>query len=166
MPFATTTTNDYLQGRTPIITPAGSGDVTVRFKLPLATGDLALNTVGNVGILPAGCVPVALLMDSDDLDTNGTPTLAWSVGVSNAVVVNNIQGAGGTDISASTIDGGAAWGTAQTVSQAGGQVQVLSKALSRVGPAPYDRYIMLKATTAAATAAAGEIGLTFTYRST
>ncbi|MFZ6813540.1 hypothetical protein ACO0K3_03665 [Undibacterium sp. Rencai35W] len=164
MAFASTTTNDFLIGRTPTPTPSNSSDVTVRFKLPFVAGDLTLNNLGNIGILPAGCVPVALLIDSDKLDTNGTPTIAWQLGISNAAVVNNVQGAGGTAISALTADGGAAWATAQTVSQNGGQVQALSKALSRVTPTTYDRYIMIQATAAAATAAAGEAAIIFTYR--
>lgn len=164
MTFAATTTNDFLTGRVPTVTPSNSSDNTVRYKLPLLTTDLTLNNLGNIGILPAGCVPVSLLIDSDDLDSNASPTIAWSVGVSNAAVVNNIQGSGGTDISVLAVDGGAAWGTAQTVSQAGGQAQVLSKAMARVTPTTYDRYIMLKATAAAATPVAGEVGLVLTYR--
>lgn len=164
MAFASTTTNDFLLGRSPVPFPAGLETISQRFKLPLATADLALNTVGNIGILPAGCIPVELIIDSDDLDSNGTPTIAWSIGVSNGAVTNNQQSAAGTDISTATADGGAAWGTGITVSQAGGQVQVLSKALSRVTPVNYDRYIVLKATAAAATAVAGEIGVMLQYR--
>lgn len=164
MTFASTTTNDFLTGRAAVLSPSNSGDVTARYKLPLLTTDLTLNNLGNIGILPAGCIPVALLIDSDDLDSNGAPTIAWSVGVSNAAVVNNIHGTGGTDISVLPIDGGAAWGTGLTVSQNGGQVQVLSKALSRVLPATYDRYLTLKATAASATAVAGEAGIILTYR--
>lgn len=164
MPFASTTTNDFLTGRAPVVSPSNSSDISTRFKLPLAVGDLTLNNLGNIGVLPAGCVPVALVVDSDDLDSNASPTIAWSVGVSNAAVVNNIQGANGTAISTAAIDGGAAWGTGITVSQAGGQVQSFSKALARVAPATYDRYIMIQATAAAATAVAGEIGVSLTYR--
>lgn len=164
MAFAATTTNDHLTGRTPVPFPAGLETISQRFKLPLATADLALNTVGNIGILPAGCIPMQVIIDSDDLDSNGTPTIAWSIGISNGAVTNNQQSASGTDISTAAADGGAAWGTGITVSQAGGQVQVFSKALSRVTPVNYDRYIMLKATTAAATAVAGEIGAMIQYR--
>lgn len=164
MAFAATTTNDFVSGRQPLPTPAGLEVLSQRFELTVATGDLTLNNIGNIALLPAGCIPVALMIDSDDLDTNGAPTLAWSVGVSNGAVSNNIQSAAGTDISTATADGGAAWGTSITVSQAGGQVQVLSKALSRVTKVDYDRYIMIKATAAAATAASGKIGATLLYR--
>lgn len=146
--------NDYLDGRKSTVFPAGSEVVAVRFAHQMDTTDLQLNDIGAVGILPAGCVPVALLVDSDDLDT-GTPALALSVGVLNAA---------GTDLSTAAGDGGAAWGTGITVAQAGGQVQVLGKALSRVASASIDRTIGVKVTTAAGTAAAGELGLTLLYR--
>lgn len=164
MPFATSTTNDYLQGRTPIVAPSDTGDITVRFKLPLVAGDMTLNNIGNFGILPAGCIPVALVIDSDDLDTNASPTIAWQLGVGNGAVTNNIQSSTSTAISTAAADGGAAWATGVTVSQAGGQAQAFSKALARVQAVGYDRYLALQATTAAATAAAGEIGITLTYR--
>ena len=164
MPFSAAATNDFLTGRAGIISPSDSGGYAVRYRLPLATADLALNTIGNIGILPAGCVPISIVFDSDDLDSNASPTIAWQIGISNAAVVNNIQGATATAVSTAAADGGAAWATGITTSQAGGQAQSYSRALSRVTPTTYDRYIVLQATTAAATAVAGEVGLTITYR--
>lgn len=155
MSFANAATSDYLNGRKPTITCDCSEVVAQRYPLTMATADLALNNVGVIGLLPAGCVPVGVLVDSDDLDTGGSPALVWSIGLANT---------GETDISTAPADGGAAWGTGLTVSQAGGQVQVLSKAISRVTATQADRKIMLKATTAAATAAAGELGVTLLYR--
>jgi hypothetical protein len=162
MSFATK--NDYITGRKPIVSPSGAEVCAVRFAQAVAAGEMALNALDNIGILPAGCVPVAVLVDSDDLDTNGTPTIQWAFGVSNAAVTNNVQGQTPTDISTATADGGAAWATGVTISQAGGQVDAVSKALSRVQAVNYDRYIVAKATTAAATGAAGELGLTLLYR--
>ena len=164
MTFSVNATNDFLTGRTPTVTPSDSSDNTVRFRLPLQTADLALNTIGNIAILPAGCVPVSILFDSDDLDSNATPTIAWSVGVSNASVVNNIQGVTPTALSTASVDGGAAWATSILTSRNSGQDMLTSRALSRVAPTTYDRYVVLQATTAAATAVAGEVGLTLTYR--
>ncbi len=147
--------NDYLTGRKSPVTCTGSEVTAVRYAISLATGDLALNDIGAVGILPAGHVPVGLLVDSDDLDSNGTPLLVASVGVLNAA---------GDDLSAAAADGGAAWGTGLTVCQTGGQVSVESKALSRVTATGADRRIGVKFTAAAATAVAGELGLTLLYR--
>lgn len=164
MPFSVNATNDYLIGRAPTVTPSDSSDNTVRFRLPLQTADLALNTIGNIGILPAGCVPVSVLFDSDDLDSNGTPTIAWTLGISNAAVVNNVQGVGVTAVSTASVDGGAAWATSILTSRNSGQDALTSRALSRVAPTTYDRYVVLQASTAAATAVAGEVGVTLTYR--
>lgn len=165
--MAFTNSNDYLTGRKPVPTAAGNECIATRFELSLATGDLDLNDIGVIGILPAGHVPVDILFDSDDLDS-GTPALAWSVGVGN-LALKDAAGAVSADaantlISTTTADGGAAWGTSITTSQAGGQSQVLSKALSRVQAVSYDRYIVMKATAAAATAVAGTVGLTLRYR--
>lgn len=162
MTFATK--NDYISGRNPVPTDAGSRVVAARFAQAVAAGEMTLNALGNIAILPAGCVPVGLIVDSDDLDTSGAPTIAWAFGVSNAAVSNNVQGVTPTDISSATVDGGAAWATGVTTSQAGGQAQFYSKAMSRVMPVAYDRYIVAKSTTAAATGAAGELGLTLLYR--
>lgn len=163
--MAFSVSNDYLTGRKPVPTPAETDITAVRFSLSLATADLALNTIGNIGILPAGYVPVGIILDSDDLDSNVSPTITWDIGVSNAAVSNGVQGTGVTAISTATADGGAAWtAAASNISQAGGQVQLYSKPISRVTPTAYDRYVVLKATAGAATAAAGEVGLTLLYR--
>lgn len=153
--MAFTNSNDFLTGRKPTVTCDCAEVVAVRYALTMATGDLAADTVGVIGLLPGGAVPVSVLVDSDDLDAHATPALVWSIGLANS---------GETDISTAAADGGAAWGTGLTVSQAGGQVDVLSKAISRVTATTADRKIMLKVTTAAATAAAGVLGVTLLYR--
>lgn len=151
-----TNSNDYLDGRKPVPTPAGGEVVAVRFPITLATGDLDINDIGAVGILPAGCVPVALFYDSDDLDSHATvPTIAASVGILNAA---------GDALSTEAADGGAVWGSGITTSQAGGQSAVTSKALSRVAATNADRKIGVLFSAAAATAAAGVLGLTLLYK--
>lgn len=150
-----TNTNDFLTGRKPVVTCDCSDVVAERYSLDLVAADLDAGDIGAVGILPAGCVPVGLLIDSDDLDTHSTPTIVASVGVLNAA---------GDDLSTATNDGGAVWGAGITVCQAGGQVQVLSKALARVVATQADRKIAVKFTAASATKQAGQIGLTLLYR--
>lgn len=152
--MAFTNSNDYLDGRKPVVFLSGSEVVAVRFPISLVAADLDVNDIGRVGILPAGCVPVGLLVDSDDLDS-GVAAVVLSVGVLNAAE---------TDLSTAEADGGAAWGTGLTVAQSGGQVQVTSKALSRVTPTQTDRMIGLKVTTAPATKAPGVVGVTLLYR--
>src|SRR3546814_14262741 len=107
-----------------------------------------------VCILSARCVPWALYCDADGLDT-GTPAWVASVGLLKA---------DGTDLSTAEADGGAVWGSGITISQAGGQVAVLSQALARVTPTDGDRQLGIKVTTAAHTAASGTVGLTLMYR--
>jgi hypothetical protein len=150
-----TNSNDYLTGRKPGVSPAGSEVVAVRFAVDLTTADLAVNRIGEIGVLPAGCVPVQMIVDSDDLDTNATPTIAMSFGVLNAA---------GTALSTAADDGGAAWATGVTVGQAGGAVVPMSRALQRVNQAQADRKIGVSVTAGAATAAAGTLGLTLLYR--
>jgi hypothetical protein len=153
--MAFTNSNDYLTGRKPIPTAAGGEVMATRFPIDLVAADLDANDIGAVAVLPAGHLPVALYYDSDDLDTNGTPTIAASVGVLDAA---------GTDLSTAAADGGAVWVSAITTSQAGGQSAVVSKALSRVSASNVDRKIAIKFTAAAATKAAGQVGLTLLYR--
>jgi len=147
MPF--TNSNDYLTGRKATVFPSGSEVVAVRFPIALVAADLDANDVGAVAILPAGCVPVGLVYDSDDLDTNASPTIAASVGPVNT---------GQTDL-AST------WASGITASQSGAAANVaLSTAAMRLAPAATDTLIGIKFTAASATKAAGEVGLTLLYR--
>ncbi len=147
MPF--TNSNDYLDGRKPTIYPAGSEVVAVRFPISLVAADLDANDCGSVAILPAGCVPVGLVYDSDDLDTNASPTIAASVGPVNS---------GATDLSST-------WASGITASQSGTAVNVaLSTAAMKLAPATTDTLIGIKFTAASATKAAGDVGLTLLYR--
>ena len=77
-------TNDYLLGYKPTVFPAGAEVVAVRYAIDLTLSDLDLNDVGAVGILPAGCIPVGLTIDADDLDAHATPTLTMAIGLLNA----------------------------------------------------------------------------------
>lgn len=154
MPFANS--NNSISGRAPLPNPSGSEVVAVRFEIDLLVGDVVANDIGVVGLLPAGCIPVSLAYDSDDLDANATATIVASVGI--------MAAADSTALSTATADGGAAWGTGITTSQAGGQSAVLSKALSRVTATQADRRIGVLFTAGAATAAAGKLGLTLMYR--
>ncbi len=147
MPF--TNSNDYLDGRKPAVFPAGGEVVAVRYPIALVAGDLDANDCGAVAVLPAGCVPVGLVYDSDDLDSNASPTIAASVGPVNA---------GATDLSAT-------WASGITASQGGTAANVaLSTAAMRLAASATDTLIGIKFTAAAATKAAGEVGLTLLYR--
>ncbi|MBI5255526.1 MAG: hypothetical protein HY855_03430 [Burkholderiales bacterium] len=153
--MAFTNSNDYITGRKPVPTPQGAEDVTVTFEIELATGDLALNTIGQIGVLPAGCVPTRVQVYHDDLDSS-TAALVMQVG---------IWDGSGASLSTAAADGGAHWGVT-TASNA-----ALSEPLTRNGIAlesvtksDSNRKIGVKVTTAPTTAVAGTLGVTVTYR--
>jgi len=153
MPFANS--NDYITGRKPVLFPSGSEVVAVRFTLDLLTGDLALNDVGQIGILPAGCVPVDVHVDGDDIDSS-TAAVIFQVGILNT---------GETDISTVAADGGAHWGATTAVNTAFHQRLTFNgKAMVSVQSAQVDRKLALKVATAPTTAVAGTVGVTLFYR--
>lgn len=154
--MAFTNSNDYITGRKPIPTPAETDLVAVRFDLAVTTGDLALNTIGQVGILPAGYVPVDAFVDATDIDT-GAGAGVYEIG---------IWDGSGASLSVAAADGGGAWGNTGTA-VATAFYKNLTKTLNNmvnVVAASTDRKIGLKVTTAPTTAAAGTIGVTVVYR--
>ncbi len=146
--MAFTNSNDILDRRVQAIYPAGCEVVAQRGAVALVAADLDANDVGAVAILPAGCVPVGVIYDSDDLDTNGTPTIAASIGICNADV---------TDLDT-------VWATGITASQGGTAVHLVSPAMLRTAASSSDRKVGVKFTAASATKAAGTVGLTLLYR--
>ena len=158
MPFSASAraSADFLTGRNPVDTPSNINLAAERFTVDLTTADLALNAIGAVGILPAGAVPMFVEIDSTRLDTNGAPTLAFSLGV-----VNDAE----TAISTASADGGAAWLTGRQEGRAAGVSGLLTSAAMRsVQPSQVNRKIGVQFTGAAATAQAGTIGVTVYYR--
>ena len=126
-----------------------------RFTLDLATGDLALNTAGQVGILPAGCVPVDVHVDGTDMDSS-TAALVFQVGILNS---------GATDLSTATADGGANWGSTTAANTAFHQRLTFNlRAMLSVTPAAVDRPLGLKVATAPTTAVAGTVGVTLFFK--
>lgn len=164
MPF--TSSNDFTTGRKNPVTPAGAENITQRFALAMATADLAINSIGQIGILPAGCVPVQLLVDGTDMDT-GAAAMVLTVGIGNRNLTD-AAGAASADLkntllSTVAADGGAAWGST-TAAAAAFQQQVLGQPIAAVTAVNYDRAIVVKVATAPTTPAAGTLGVTLTYR--
>jgi hypothetical protein len=154
MPF--TNSNDYITGRKPVPTPAETDIVAVRFALDLAVGDLALNSIGQVGILPAGYVPVDVLVDGTDMDS-GAGAAVFQVG---------IWDGSGASLSTAAADGSGAWGDTG-VAVATAFSKNLTKTLNNiatVAQATTDRKIGVKVTTAPSAAVAGTLGVTVLYR--
>ena len=154
--MAFTGTNDYITGRNPVPTPAGAEILATRFTLAMATGDLALNSIGQIGVLPAGCVPVDVRVDGTDMDS-GAGAGVYQVGILDAA---------GTAMSSAAADGGGAWGDTSTA-----VATAFDKPLTRtlnnmanVVQSQSDRKLGLKVTTAPSTAVAGTIGVTLFYK--
>jgi hypothetical protein len=154
--MAFTNSNDAITGRAPVIFPAGCELVAQRFTLALPVADLVANTIGQIGILPAGCLPVEIRIDGTDMDS-GAGAAVFQVGVLDAA---------GTAFSTDAADGGAAWGNTGTAVATAFDKQLTRTLNSMVSAtnATTDRRIGIKVTTAPSTAVAGTLGLTLIYR--
>lgn len=137
--------------------PDCAGDV-VATRFTYAFG--ANPSVGDIielGVLPAGLRVIDMILDSDDLDTNGAPTMAFDVGF--------MSGDFGVNDPARTC--GAEFYSGSNVAQSGASGgHPTLKTAYRTSPVQYDRSIGLKVTAAAATFAAGTVGLTVLYATT
>lgn len=148
-------TNDFLTGRVPVRTPSGAEVCSQRFTIAVTTGDLALNNVGLVGFLPAGCVPVDVHVDATDLDSS-TAALVLQVGIANAGI---------TDLSTAAADGGGNWGVTVASNVAFHQrITPTAKNMLDVVKTDANRRLALKVATAPTTPVAGTIGVTLFYR--
>lgn len=140
----------YAKGTIPIAYPSLAGAVSaMRFSHSIAAA-LVVGDIIELGVIPTGTRVVDIIMDSDALDTNAAPTFAWDVGI--------MSGAVGDDDPTRTC--GNQFFVASDVSRAGGVARPAKAAAYRTAPSSNDRSIGLKCTAAAATFAAGEVGLT------
>ena len=148
--------NDYINGRKPVPTPQGAEVVATRFEIELKTTDLALNGIGQIGILPAGCVPVDVYVDADDLDSS-TAAMVLQVG---------IWDGSSASLSTGAADGGAHWGVTTASNAAFNQrLTANGRAMADVVADPKsDRKIGVKVATAPTAAVAGTLGVTVLYR--
>lgn len=146
MPF--TNSNDRLTGRRPTIFPAGIELFSQRDEVALVAADLDANDAGSVTILPAGCLLVGVVYDSDDLDTNASATITASVGVMTS-----------DDNDLATV-----LASGITASRDGTAVHLVTPAMMRLTASNVDRKIGIKFTAASATKAAGTVGLTLLMR--
>jgi len=147
--------NDYITGRKPVPTPAGAEVLAVRFTLDLLTTDLALNDIGQIGILPAGCIPLDVQVDGTDMDSS-TAAVIFQVG---------IWDGSGASLSTAAADGGAGWGSTTAVNTAFNQRLTMNgNAINTVTASTSDRKLGVKVTTAPTTAVAGTLGVTLWYR--
>lgn len=149
--------NDVMTGRKPLRTPQGSEVVAERFTIALGTGDLDANDIGAFAKLPAGCVPVDVIVDATDMDSS-TAAMVLTVGV--------MTTAAATALSTETADGGGAWG-ATTASNAAFTQRLTftgNNMMNVQSDSDTDRLVGCIVTTAPTTAVAGTLGLTLFYR--
>lgn len=142
-------------GNVSVAYPDCAGDVVVnRYEIDLASGPLkgvtlAIGDIIDLGLIPALTEVVDVVVDSDDLDTNGTPTIAFNVGVMTGTPGVNTGRTCGTEFFA-----------ASTVAQAGGVARMAKQAGFRVARATSDKSVGLEITAAAATeATSGKLGV-------
>ncbi len=153
--MAFTNSNDYISGRAPVPTPSGVQVLSTRFTLSMATADAALNTIGQIGILPAGCIPIDVRVDMTDPDA-GTAAMVLQVG---------IWDGSGSSLSTDSADGGAHWGTTTAVTAASSQSLTRNGvAMESVTKSSSDRKLGVKVTTAPTSAQAFTLGVTLLYK--
>lgn len=133
--------------------PACAGDVVaqrISFVFPAA---IALGDIVEMGVLPPGCRLVDAILDTDDLDSNGVPTIKFDVGLMSGTFGDNDP----------TRTCGAEILSAVTTPQAGGVVRPTLATAFRTAPSNVEQPIGIKINTAAATGVAGTVGLTLLY---
>jgi hypothetical protein len=136
--------------------PRAAEVCAVRYVHTLLTGQNVTGRIIEMGPLPAGCVVVDMILDADDLDTDGSPAVTIDVGL--------MSGSFGDP----DPDGARTLGTeffaASTVGQAGGLVRPTAKGAVRTTKSDVDRGIGIKIATQADVAQEGDIGDTVLYR--
>jgi len=133
------TTTDLVTYTAPLLTSKSVGAVVAQpFSVELRTTDMATNDITGVARVPLGATVLAFILQTDDLDTDGSVALVWSIYVGSTLFASGIAN--------DTAKAGT-W-----VVGAAGHVTVTA-----------DTIVYLKATTAAATAAAGTVNITPIY---
>lgn len=152
-----TNSNDYITGAAPVPTPASAGELcAVRFTLSMATGDLAANTIGQIGILPAGYLPHEVYVDGTDMDSS-TAAMVLQVG---------IWDGSSSSLSTDSADGGGHWGVTTATNAAFRQALTPNgRGVAGVSTSTSDRKIGVKVATAPTTPVAGTLGVTLVFRS-
>ena len=127
-----------------------SGSVVSKRATVAVPATAAANDIFEMIPVPGGHRVVDVILDSDDLDTNGSPTITLDVGF--------MSGTPGDNDSARTV--GTEFFSASTVAQAGGVARPTLKGALRDTPSDAERAIGIKVAAAGTTKAAGTVGLT------
>ena len=134
----------------PVVTPNRAGSVMAqRGYKSLTAAQVVVGNIVKLCKLPAGCVPVGLVVDFDELDSNASPTTTATFGILNS------------DEDALAVSAGA---LTTTQLGAGGIQAASDEDFFRVAATDSDRYIAVILGGTVATAAAGVLGATLQYR--
>lgn len=140
----------YAKGTEPLSYPSTAGEaVAIRFSHQL-TNAPAVGDILELACIPSNCRVAEIILDMDDLDTNGAPAIVADVGI--------MSGDFGKEDNARTC--GAEFFSGSNLGQAGGVARPTLKTAYRTTASNVDRGIGVKFTTAAATFVPGIIGLT------
>jgi hypothetical protein len=144
--------SDWAKGKKATPVPDQGGVIACEtFEYSLSAA-LALADIIEIGILPGNARIVDAIIDTDDLDTGGSPALTLDVGIMSGTV--------GDADTARTV--GTELFAASTIGQAGGMARTTKG--QRSTPTPLDRSIGVKVAAAPATGAtSGKIRLTVFY---
>ncbi len=140
----------YAKGTEPLSYPSTAGEAVVaRFSHQLSANPVA-GDILELACIPSNCRVAEIVLDCDDLDSNGAPTVVFDVGI--------MSGAFGEESNARTC--GAEFFSGSNVAQAGGVARPTVRTAYRTTPSNIDRGIGVKFTAISATFQAGSIGLT------
>jgi hypothetical protein len=154
--------NDFYNGFKTMPQPADSSEVTARVTADIS-GTGAVNDVIKLCRLPADCISTGWILESDQLDSGGAPSLTQDFGLLNAAE---------TAVSAAAADGGK-WLTASTALRGANSyvdfwtgTAAEKRAQLKMSPASGNRTVGLvnQAVGNGAAAAAAKVGLTLWYR--
>lgn len=147
---AITAASEFSKGTQPVVAGDCAGDVVVNdYYIDVTAAQLTLNAMFDIGVLPAGHGLVDCILISDDLDTDGSPTVTLNVGV--------MDGTPGDTTSDRTMD--AVIFAASTVGQAGTAARPTLATAFKILPTNTHRSLGVKVAAAPTTAAAGRIRL-------
>jgi len=130
------------------VSQAGAGDTFANdYFIDVTAAQVVLNDILEIGILPAYRTIADAVLIVDDLDTNGTPTIALDVGLMSGTV--------GDAVSARTC--GNELFAADTTARTGGATRMSAKGGFLIKPTEEDRSIGVKFQAASASPAAGRV---------
>jgi hypothetical protein len=140
------------KGIVPTAYPGFAGQAVSQRHSIVVPANAIANDILEMLPIPPGCRVSEIVVDSDDLDTNGAPTITFDVGI--------MSGEFGSTDPARTC--GAEFFLNSTLGQAGGVARPTIVSAYRTAQIATERSVGIRIKTAAATPSAGTIGITLT----